>query len=98
MVSATGYVTKSKASITVGTIVLFTKSRCDLNVWSNCKWSAVGIRSIIQIFAAIYKTDMVRCKKICTSLKIGKIYAKKKICVTKHGGLKFIYLFEHNRV
>src|SRR5213080_1954034 len=48
LVSATGYVTESKASITVSTIVLFTKSRYALNVWSNCKWSVVGIQSIIQ--------------------------------------------------
>ena len=39
---------------------------------------------------------MVRCKKICTSLKKGKIYTNEKFCITKHIGLKFICLLGHN--
>ena len=40
---------------------------------------------------------MGRCKKICTSPKIDKIYTKKKFCITEYDDLKFIYLLEHNQ-
>jgi hypothetical protein len=39
---------------------------------------------------------MVRCKKICTSLKKDKIYTKKKFWITKYNGLRFTYLLGYN--